>query len=461
MFAIIGGGISGLAAAYELSLRDARFALFEASPRPGGLVRTDHVDGFTIEAGADSMLAQKRAALDLCSELGLAPRLIAMKSPRTAFVLHRGQLHPLPSPSLFGIPARWRQLAGYSLIPPAARARMALEPLLPARATPDDESVAAFFRRRFGRATVDLLAQPLLAGIHAGDVEALSLPGLFPRLSEAERSRRSVLRWVRQTARGHDGGAFRSLSSGMGELVEGLRRRLPEGSVHCGAPVESLARVDGSWTLTTPGGSARCAAVILACPAHAAGLLLARVDARAAELCAQVRYASTVSVALGWPRAAVAHPLEGSGFVVARATNDVRMTACTWVSSKWEGRAPAGQVLLRVYLGGMHDGSAVDLDDDALVDVAVRELSAILCISQPPAVARVYRWRRAGAQHEVGHRARVTELEARLAAHPGLFVTGSGFRSVGIADCIADGREIAREVLGSRAFNEAPPQTDK
>jgi oxygen-dependent protoporphyrinogen oxidase len=449
MFAIVGGGISGLAAAYELSLRDAPFLLFEASPRLGGLVRTDYVDGFTIEAGADSMLAQKRAALDLCTELGLAPRLIAMKSPRTAFVLDRGRLHALPSPSLFGIPARWSQLAVYSLIPPVSRARMAIEPLLPSRTTTDDESVAAFFRRRFGAATVDLLAQPLLAGIHAGDVETLSLPALFPRLSEAERSGRSVLRWVRQTARGHDAGAFRSLSSGMGELVESLRRRLPEGSVRCADRVESLARVDGSWRLTTSGGSTRCAAVILACPAYGAGLLLARIDPRAAELCAQVRYASTASVALGWPRAAVAHPLDGSGFVVARHTNDLRMTACTWVSSKWEGRAPAGQVLLRVYLGGMHDGSVVDVDDDALVGVAVGELSAILSISQPPTVARVYRWRRAGAQHEVGHRARVTELESRLAAHPGLFVTGSGFRSVGIADCIADGRGIAREVLGS------------
>jgi oxygen-dependent protoporphyrinogen oxidase len=451
MIAIIGGGISGLAAAYELSRRGVPFLLFEATDRLGGLVHTEHVGGFTIEAGADSVLAQKRAALDLCAELGLTPRLIAMKSPRTAFVLHQGALHALPSPSTFGIPAGWNQLARYSLLPVAARARVALEPLVRAKTSQDDESVAAFFRRRFGAATVDLLAQPLLAGIHAGNVETLSLPGLFPRLSEAERSGHNLLRWVRQRAGGHDtGGAFRALSSGMGELVESLRRRLPEISVHCSTPVKSLARAAEGWEVTTPGGRARCGAIILACPAHAARALLAPIDASASDLCAQVRYVSTVSLALAWPREAIAHPLEGSGFVVARASNALRITACTWVSSKWDGRAPAGQVLLRAYLGGAHDPVAVDTADDELIDVAVRELSAILSISQPPMLARVYRWRDAGAQHEVGHRARVTELEGRLAGHPGLSVAGSGFRSIGLPDCIADGRAVAAQVVGSR-----------
>jgi oxygen-dependent protoporphyrinogen oxidase len=444
MVAIIGGGIAGLAAAFELTTRGIPFTLFEASDRLGGLIRTEYVDGFTIETGADSMLAQKRAGLELCDELGLTPRLIAMKSPRTAFVLHAGRLHPLPSPSMLGIPATWKQLATYSLLPVGARARLAIEPLVPARMEADDESVGSFFRRRFGPATVDLLAQPLLGGIHAGDVEKLSLSGLFPRLAEAERSGRKVLGWVRQTARVSEaGGAFRSLSSGMGELVESIRRRLPEGAVHCETPVTSLARGDEAWVVTTRDGSAVFDAVVLACPAHAARELLARVDARASEICAQVPYVSTVSVGLGWPREAVAHPLNGSGFVVARATNAVRITAGTWVSSKWEARAPAGQVLLRAYIGGAHDAAAVEMRDDLLIDVAVRELSAILSISGPPSVARVHRWRQAGAQHEVGHLARIRELEARLALQPGLFVTGSGFRSIGIPDCIADGRAVA------------------
>lgn len=452
MIAIIGGGISGLAAAYELSLRQVPFVLLESSARLGGLVQTDHVHGYTIEAGADSMLAHKRAALELCNELGLTPRLIPMKSPRTAFVLHRGTLHELPSPSMLGIPASWKALARYSLLSPAARVRMALEPLVPVRHDDADESIAAFFRRRFGRATVDVIAQPLLGGIHAGDVETLSLPWLFPRLAEAEHSDHKVLRWARQTARGRgSGGAFQSLGPGMGELVEAIRRRLPDGSIRLSTPALSLARRDSTWDVRTPDELFRCRAVILACPAHAAVRLLSELDPVLAGACAQVRYVSTVSVALAWPRDAIAHPLAGSGFVVARATNTVRITACTWVSSKWEGRAPAGQVLLRAFLGGSHDPDAVDLSDDEIIDTAVRELSAILSISGPPTLARVSRWRNAVAQHEVGHAARMQALEARLASHPGLFVTGSGFKSIGIPDCVADGRAVAASVSGFRS----------
>lgn len=445
MIAIVGGGMAGLAAAYELTIRGVPFTLFEASDRLGGLVRTEHVDGFTIESGADSMLAQKRAALDLCRELGLAPKLLSQKDPRTAFVYHAGALHPLPSPSLLGIPGTWRGLAGYSLLPPSARMRVALEPLVRARRSGEDESVADFFARRFGPAAVNLLAQPLLGGIHAGDIDALSLPGLFPRLAEAEQARGRVLRWVQRTARVASGGAFRSLASGMSELVEAIHRRLPDAAVRRGSPVLALERRGRGWRVTSASGTLDCDAVILACPAHVAAPLLAPIDAEAAALCAATRYVSTVSVALAWPRAAVQHPLAGSGFVVARETNGVRITAGTWVSSKWEGRAPAGQVLLRAYLGGAHDPGAVDEDDEALIAVAVRELSAILSISGAPALARVSRWRNAGAQHEVGHRERVAQLEARLAALDGLAVTGSGFRSIGIPDCVADGRAVAAQ----------------
>jgi oxygen-dependent protoporphyrinogen oxidase len=450
--AIVGGGIAGLAAAFELSLRGVPFTLFEGSDRLGGLIRTEYDGGFTIEAGADSMLAQKRAGLTLCDELGLTPRLISMRTPRTAYVLAGGALHPLPSPSLLGIPSSLRQLMAYDLLPPAARLRVALEPLVPRRRIPQDESIAAFFRRRFGRVAVERLAQPLLGGIHAGDIETLSLPALFPRLADAERSGRGVLRWVRQTARISGGGAFRSLAAGMGELVDSLRGRLSGHDIRLSTPVHGIAKQDDGWEVAAEGSSVHASSVVLACPARVAASLLRPIDADAADLCAAVPYVSTASVALGFPREAVAHPLEGSGYVVARASTPGRVTACTWVSSKWEGRAPAGQVLLRAYLGGAHDPTAVDLSDDEMVDVALRELSAILSISAPPTLARVFRWRAAGAQHEVGHQARVNTLEARLTAHAGLFVTGSGFRSIGVPDCIADGRAVASSVAAvSRA----------
>jgi oxygen-dependent protoporphyrinogen oxidase len=239
----------------------------------------------------------------------------------------------------------------------------------------------------------------------------------------------------------------------MGELVTALERRLAGGSLRYGTPAAALARDERGWIVQTAAGERlRGAAVVIAAPAFVASGLLAGVAPEAAARCAEVPYVSTASLALAWPRRAVRHALDGSGFVVARRHNDLRLTACTWVSSKWEGRAPAGQVLLRAFIGGAHDPEAVDLGDDELVAIACRDLGGVLGIGTAPALARVYRWRRAGAQHTVGHLARVAAIEARLQTLPGLFVAGSGFRSTGIPDCIADGRAAggaAGRVLGA------------
>jgi oxygen-dependent protoporphyrinogen oxidase len=444
MIAIVGGGITGLAAAHELTARRMPFQLFEASSRLGGLIQTDHVDGFTIEAGADSILAQKPAALELCESLGLGPRLISTNPPRTAFVMKHGHLYPLPSPSVLGIPITWRAVSDYELLSPFARGRLALEPLIPARRRAGDESVGAFFRRRFGGETVGLVAEPLLGGIHAGDIDRLSMSSLFPRFVEAEARRGSVLRWLRETPQPSAGdGLFRSLAGGMEELVHALERRMPEGSIRCNAPVAAIVKDGSRWHVSAAGTTATARAVILAVPARVASTLLSPIDQRAGSLCGEVPYVSTVSVALAWSRSAVAHSLQGSGFVVARRHNDVRITACTWASSKWSGRAPAGAVLLRVFAGGAHDPGVVDWPDDEIVDMARRDISGVLGTSGVPLVTRVYRWRDAGAQHHVGQIARVSEIEQRLSQYAGLFVAGSGFRSVGIPDCVADGRAAA------------------
>ena len=442
---IIGGGISGLSAAYELERRRVPFTLLEASSRLGGLIKTEHVDGFTVEAGPESVLAQKPAAVQLCEELGLGPRVITSLTPRSAFILHGARLVAIPSPSLLGIPLSWRGLLSYSILSPIARARLAMEPLIPRpRNPPSDESVASFFSRRFGRATVPLIAAPLLGGIHAGRIDALSMHSLFPRFVEAERSRGSVVRAFRRSHAGAaPDGAFRSLSSGMGELVSAIGRRLPPGSVRLASGAATLNRIDNGWRIGTRQGSVDARIVILAAPAYAAARLLASVDQEASALCASVQYVSTVSVALAYPRDRVAHALQGSGFVVARGAGGGRLTACTWVSSKWPGRAPQGSVLLRAFLGSAIDPSAVDLSDDELIAIATGELSGVLGLSGPPLLTWVHRWRDAGAQHTVGHLARMTRLEARLAHVPGLYVAGSGFRAVGIPDCVADGRSVA------------------
>jgi oxygen-dependent protoporphyrinogen oxidase len=231
----------------------------------------------------------------------------------------------------------------------------------------------------------------------------------------------------------------------MGDLVAAILARLPPGSVRLNAPAIGLQRGPTSWELSAGGETIRTTAVIIAGPAHVAACLLGSVDPPAASICARVPYASTASVALGFRREHVGHPLRGTGFVVARRHNHLRVTACTWSSSKWESRAPEGYVLLRAFVGGAHDPAAVDLGEDALIEVVLEDLSGVLGITGAPVVTRVFRWRDAAAQHEVGHRTLMAALSERLGNLPGLFVAGSGFEAIGIPDCVAHGRRAAAE----------------
>jgi len=306
---------------------------------------------------------------------------------------------------------------------------------------PEDESVASFYRRHFGPATVSRIAEPLLGGIHAGDVEKLSIKTVAPRLVAAAAEGRLFEAPAARPGAGD--GLFKALRGGMGELVSAIESRLPEGSVRVRTGAQAVSFAAPVWQVTTTAGAFAARAVILAAPAHAAARLLAATDAPLAALCSEVPYVSTVSVALAWPRASVDHPLAGSGFVVARQHSELRISACTWVSSKWPDRAQPGMVLLRAFLGGASDGDAIDLADAALVDIATRDISSVLRISDAPHLVRVQRWPRAGAQHNVGHAARLARVDERLETLPGLFVAGSGFHAIGVPDCVADGRAAA------------------
>ena len=453
--AILGGGISGLSAAYELDRRHVRFVLLEKSPRLGGVIRTERADGFTIDAGPDALLIHKPAALDLCAELGLERQLIRTLSPRTAYVVRNAALHPLPPGSVLGIPTRTRPLAANRLLSWRGRVRMALDLAVPrAGRGADDESVAAFFRRRFGKEAVAYVADPLLGGIHAGDVERLSMRALFPQFVEAERSHGSVIRAFRrhsaERAASVDGdGQFRSLADGLEALPRAIAARLAPGAVLTGTAVTGLAGGSGSdnrrYVLRTSDG-ARIAAdqVICALPAHAAAPLLAGLDEDVGRLCASIGHTSVAIVVLAWPRAAVRHPLAGTGFVVPRAEAGLSITAATWISSKWPGRAPEGHVLVRGFAGGMRTPEALEQTDDALVTAAQRDLERLLRIDGEPLLARVYRWPLANPQPDVGHLDRIAAIDARLKGLPGLQVIGAAFRGVGIPDCVAAGRAAGR-----------------
>lgn len=457
--AIVGGGISGLSAAYELHRRRTSFALFEKSDRLGGVIRTERAAGFTIDAGPDSLVVQKPAAIALCGELGLADRLIPTQAPRTAYVVRHGRLHPLPRGSVFGIPTAVGALAGERLLSWRGRLRLGLEAAAPRdwgnrgakdqEGAPADESIGAFFRRRFGAEATDWLAEPLLAGIHSGDVERLSMRALFPQFVEAERAHGGVIRGFRKAAATRAGtvareGPFRSFPEGLETLPRTLAGRLPGPALRRGSAVTRLSGGPPYALENDAGPPVTADQVICALPAHAAAPLVDGVDGELGRLCGAFADTSVAIVVLAFPRAAVDHPLRGSGFVVPRIEPGLSITAATWISSKWPGRAPHDRVLLRGFVGGARRPDAIERPDGTLVDTVRGDLTRLLGIRGDPELACVYRWPRANPQLHVGHLARVAAIDRRLAATPGLHIIGAAFRGVGIADCVAAGRAAGR-----------------
>jgi oxygen-dependent protoporphyrinogen oxidase len=441
--AVVGAGVSGLAAAYELRKRKRSVVVLERDERPGGVIVTERVGEFVIDAGPDSLLVQKPAALALCNELGLGDRLFPTKLPRTAFVLRGGELHPLPGASILGFPTRIKPLFESTLFGLPAKLRMAAEMLIPRGAATADESIASFVRRRFGPEAVTYIAEPLLAGIHAGDVERLSMRALFPRLIEAEANGGSVIRAFRRERRPlNSDGVFRSFPNGLAELVDGLMRAVPKESVRCGSNVTRIDVGDGFTIHVAGTPSIRARALILAIPAFAAADLLRPIDGDLSDACASIRYLSTATVVFAFPRHAIGHNLQGTGFVVPRSEG-LSITAGAWISSKWPHRAPEGQALLRAFLGGARDPDVLSKTDDELAGAALGDLSKILGIRTMPIMTRVYRWNRSSPQQEVGHGELMRRIDAKLAAHDGLFVSAAGFRGVGIPDSIADARHTA------------------
>jgi oxygen-dependent protoporphyrinogen oxidase len=448
---IIGGGIAGLATGYELHRRGLPFVLLESAARPGGVIFSEEIDGFTIDAGPDSLLVQKPQGIKLCEELGLGERLVATKPPRLAFILRDGVLHPLPASSVLGIPTQLGPFVTTGLFSWPGKMRMAAEVFIAARRDDDDESIGGFMTRRFGQEATTYLAEPLLAGIHAGDVNRLSLRALFPRFVETERKHGSLLRAFRSNPRRTDSaGAFRSLPGGLSELTRALTAALPPPSLRLNTPVARVSRSSGNRppffrVQLSNGESLEAQSVVIATPGYVTAELTRDLHPRLARLCGDIEYASTATIALAFNREQVTHPLNGSGFVVPDVEK-LGILAASWLSSKWPHRAPEGRVLLRTFAGGARDPSATDLSDKELIDRSLRALTPLLGITGSPVLTRVYRWNRASAQHNVGHLARLAAIDKILGEQSGLFVTGSGFRGVGIPDCVADGRATGAQV---------------
>jgi oxygen-dependent protoporphyrinogen oxidase len=447
---VVGGGTAGLATAYQLHQLGVPFLLLEAGARVGGVIFSEPVGDYVIDGGPDSLLIQKPEAIKLCQEVGLGDRLVPTKPPRLAYIQRGGRLHALPEGSVLGIPTRVGPFIRTSLFTWPGKLRMGAEMFVPRKENDDDESVGGFMRRRFGTEAVDYIAEPLLAGIHAGDVDRLSVKALFPRFTAAEREHGSLLRAFRRQPRppGSADGVFRSLPGGLSELVQAIERTLPADSIVRNAAVEHIDRDGETLVVRSARETFRSSAVVLATPAYATAPMIRTLAPALARHCDEIPYASAVTVAMAFRREAVGHPLNGSGFVVPRAEK-TGILAGSWLSSKWPNRAPEGRALMRAFIGDARDPRALERTDDELIAIAIGALAPLLHISGTPELTRVYRWPRSNAQHVVGHLDRMAAMERELAAQPGLYVTGSAYRGVGIPDCVADGRATARQVAAA------------
>ena len=463
--AVVGGGITGLAAALRLLRRapGAEVTLFEKADRLGGKIHTARVDGFVIEAGADSFLTRKARGVGLCEELGLTGRLVARQAQHAGtFVRLGGALHPLPEGFTGMIPTRIDTLTESALLSAEGRAALAGEGSVPAPTDRREESIAEFVIRRFGREVYERIVEPLMAGIYGGDGEQLSLDATFPQLRDLERRYGSLIRGLTASREKDVIDAtppFISLAGGMGELIEHLEARLRDASIQTSVEVVALEpRKGGGFVLgLRDGASAEADAVILATPAPSTARVTRAFDRELSDLHAAIAYGSSVTVNLAFRERDLSRPIAGYGFVVPRVEGS-DVVGVTVASNKWPGRATQGYALFRVYLRA-HRGSDLTCEtDDALIRAARRELNETYGVAAGPMLVRADRWPTAIPQYTLGHGGRVSHIRERLAAHRGLFVAGAAYSGVGIPDCIASGEAAADDALihVAAADREAP-----
>ncbi len=489
--AVIGGGITGLAAAHRLHelLPQAELALFESGPRVGGVLDTAHLAGFLVERSADNFLTRLPQAVALCRRVGLANELLSTdESRRRAFVVKNGKLIPIPDGFFLMSPRKLLPLLASPILSLPGRIRLLAEPFIPRgpastklnpeprTPNPRDESVASFARRRLGRETFERLVQPLVAGIYTADPEKLSMAATMPEFLAQERDHGGLLRARRRLGRLSDqstnnaSGARYSLfaapKDGIASLVQALVARMTLSAIHLNAPIESVSQMsDGRWQLDfgfrisdfgLAHGSSNLQsafrnpqsvfdALILAVPAHAAAELLNRQDHSLATELSAIEYAGCAVVSLAFQRKQIGHSLDGFGFVVPQVEHRC-IIAASFASQKFPGRAPAGAALIRVFIGGALQPELLELPDDDLRQLAIDELRDFLHITGEPLLADIARWPRSMPQYHVGHVDHIARIEELAARHPTLALAGNAYHGVGIPQCIASAESAAERL---------------
>ncbi|MGI9429604.1 MAG: protoporphyrinogen oxidase [Bythopirellula sp.] len=463
--AIIGGGISGLTAAYRLTtlLPQAHIELFEASERLGGVLYTRSDDDYLLELGADSFIDKLPAAVELCRELGLGDQIIPTnEEPRKALVLHGGKLHPVPEGFVQMRPEKLGPMLRTQLLSWRGKLRLLAErwKRSPAELANEqfDESVASFATRRLGREVFERLVQPLLAGIYTADPYQLSVAATMPTVFEAERQHGSLSRAALAAAQPGQGSGARYASfvtprGGLATLIAALVDRLHQADVHFNAPISAVTQhADQRWSISRVDGAEtqRFDGVIVALPAPVAGRLLDATDSELSAELAAIPYASSAVVALVYRRNQINDPLDGFGIVVPTVEGR-QIVAASFSSVKFPGRAPSDQVLIRVFVGGALQPELLEKSDTEIKRLAQAELSDILSIVGVPLRSDLVRWKEKMPQYHVSHLQRVERIEALTGLHAGLELAGNAYRGVGIPQCVQSGDSAARRLLETLA----------
>ena len=468
---IIGGGISGLSAAFYLEKAraagaDLEYTLFESGKRLGGSMYSDRIEGCLVEAGPDSFLTEKPWATALCKDLGIADQLIGSNdAQRKTYIVVKGRLVVMPDGLMFMVPTQLVPTALSSLFSWSTKMRMARELLHPPRPMQEDETVAQLVERHFGAEVLDRLADPLLSGVYGGDAGKLSARAVLPRFVEMEEKYGSLSRAMlaahkKMAAMRKEPPRplFTSLQDGMEQMVDAIVARLDPEAIRLRTHILRVYPEESAWRVAVEmNGDERFDAVLIATPANVAGALLDGVDRGLSRNLLDITYSSSVTVTLGYYMDQLKVLPPGFGFLVPRSEGR-RMLACTFVHNKFPHRAPQGKGILRCFLGGARDEAVLALTDEQILETVQRELKDILKLDARPIFARVYRWRGAMAQYEPGHIARVERIEKRVAEIPGLALAGNAYHGIGVPDCIRSGMEAAN-ALAQVAVESLSPQS--
>ncbi|GGB51744.1 protoporphyrinogen oxidase [Virgibacillus dakarensis] len=453
---IVGGGITGLTAAYylqkEIKANQLPYdvKLVEASHRLGGKVKTYRRDGFTIEQGPDSFLERKKPAVKLIKNLGLRDQLVRNGTGQS-YILVGNKLHKMPSGSFMGIPTQVRPFLFSGIFSLKGKVRAGFDLALPKGKQQTDQSLGGFFRHRFGNELVENLIEPLLSGIYAGDIDQMSLMATFPNFYQVEQKYGSLIKGLSETMpkpakkKKKKPGMFLSFAGGLQVLIDALETQLGD-TVLLNTAVDHIEKKDhGYHVLLDSGEVYKADAVVIATPHYTVPKMFSQYDFFTTFN--EIPATSVANVALAFDQSAIKKDIDGTGFVVSR-NSDFRITACTWTHKKWPATTPDGKVLLRCYVGRPDDQSVVDLSDEEIVDIVLNDLNKTMDITQKPEFCVVSRWKNAMPQYTVGHLERIAKVRGEVSNRlPGLFLTGSSYEGIGLPDCIKQGEKAVAEVL--------------